>query len=200
MKSEIEKAVVEVSEKTDKRLNEIETENKKLKDDIKAVNVKLQELTIAMNDTAQQTRKSSVRVFGIPENNSENREDCAEVVYEHLKTKIQNFSPGDIEVAHRVPGGKPQISNRSKPRPILVKFKFRGVKDVVIRQKKALKGSDLRVYEDLTPANRKLLYELKQHDGISQAWTVNGKVLGKLARNDSIVQYTVGDLPLGPNL
>ena len=42
-----------------------------------------------------------------------------------------------------------------------------------------LKGTNIRVYDDLTLPNRKLLNRLKNHKEIEQAWVSNGKIKAK---------------------
>ena len=55
------------------------------------------------------------------------------------------------------------------------------IKDVILANKKSLKGSAYRIYEDLSPMNRILLKNLKDHRMIDSSWSDHGKILGKTA-------------------
>ena len=156
----------------------LECENHTLKTDINVLHAEiadvrslLQRQRSDLNDIQQYSRKSHVRVFGMPEEQNEN---CQVKVTDLINSKL-NYSIDDntVEVAHRV--GKVG----EKPRAILVRFHRRDIKYSVMKARKMLRGSGISISEDLTKTNLNLVKESKQHPRIEDAWGWNGKVFAK---------------------
>lgn len=169
------------------RVGQLKSEVSLLKRDLADVKRSAYQTELRCNATEQWTRKSAVRVFGIPQSNP--REDCRQLVHDVVTDKLKlDLDPHAVEVAHRV--GKPRDG---KPAPIIAKFARRDVRDLVLRARKALKGTRISIKEDLTKDNQKLLHDLSTHEEISAAWSWNGKIFGKLVSNNRTLNFTLGD-------
>ena len=83
----------------------------------------------------------------------------------------------DIEAAHRV-GTVDTVKKR--PRPIIIRFHNRALRDKVLADRKRLKGQGISIAEDLTSANYKLERAAYKHSATMATWTVNGKIFAKL--------------------
>lgn len=100
--------------------------------------LKMDQVAKDMNDLEQYTRKNSVRIHGLAEELMENAE---EIVLEFFKEKLQvDMQPAEIEIVHRV-GARVGVeesrqAERTKPRPLIVKFLSHRSKENVMRKKK----------------------------------------------------------------
>lgn len=157
---------------------------KRTVDQLRITNDKLEK---RCNDIEQWTRKTAVRVFGVPR---KPREDCIQLVYEVIKNKLQisDLPASTIEVAHRV-----GPSRNGRPAAIIAKFLRRDDRDRVLRARSVLKGSGITISEDLTADNQRLLAKVRDHTDIESCWSWNGKIFGKVRANMKIVQFKVGD-------
>ena len=54
--------------------------------------------------------------------------------------------------------------------------------------RRILKGTGIRIYEDLTEINQGLINRLRNHDGIKSSWSINGKIYG-LTENDKKIKF-----------
>ena len=90
----------------------------------------------------------------------------------------------DIDRSHRV--GRMS----GKTRAILVKFSSYRARNIVIKQRKKLKGSKISIHEDLTKSNQDLLVKTSKKLGVVSTWSQDGRVFasvltstpGKLAK------------------
>ena len=152
--------------------------------------------TIMANDCEQYSRRNNIRIRGlkVPTGDS-----CVESVAKWINTslKLSEVSPDDIGAAHPLPT-KRTGTDSSHPPTIIVRFNKREMRDRVISARKTLKHTDYSVADDLTSLNMQLINRLKEDDRISDAWSWQGKIFAKLARNDKIVKarpfQTVDDL------
>ena len=71
--------------------------------------------------------------------------------------------------------------NTRKPIPIIVRFKFRGVRDDILRQRKNLKqkNSKVSISEDLTRYNMQVCNAAYKHPSTDNSWSVAGKIFAK---------------------
>lgn len=128
------------------------------------------------NDRLQQyTRRESVRVFGIKQEESETADQVEEKVLEVFTKVGADIKLEDMAVVHRV--GKLQHGSR----PVLVKFVSRRKRREVMEKKKALKGKagceKVFINDDLTPLRARLLGYVKRLECVERAWTVEGRVM-----------------------
>ncbi|CAH1780842.1 unnamed protein product [Owenia fusiformis] len=192
VKHEIEKSTIKLS--TD--LKQLREENDTLKSRIMILEkshtdmtVKQDQLALEVNHNAQYSRKSTLRAVGIADDKNESVEKCIDTLCKTLNDHLPAgamIEPDHIEIAHRLPG------RDGKPRQIIAKFFDRLVKDKVMSNKRHLKGTNVRIYHDLSPRNRVLLKEVKQHNDIDQAWYNNMKVYGKL-KSGTIKVFSIND-------
>jgi archaellum component FlaC len=143
-KQEIRGQLKKLMARVDKKLNELETRVKVLETKVKEGDEsKLKEIKKELNRQGQHSRKDNVRMFGADEKKDE---DCKKVVCDIITKKLQiKVNPTDISVAHRLPKSK-----RQEHRPIIAKFKDRDLKQEVVLARKKLKGSGIRIAENIT--------------------------------------------------
>jgi FtsZ-binding cell division protein ZapB len=147
------------------------------------------------NDIEQQGRKWNLRVYNVAEVKPE---DPAETSADCIKKSCQIFTDmmgvpveeSEVEVAHRVGARtRPAQDNgqrKAKPRPIILRFVSRKVRDRVLKERRALKGKGVSVGEDLTHMNFKLLKAAEDHSATLQAWSSNGKIIAKLKNGQTV--------------
>ena len=151
----------------------VETKVKALEDDSQIVTKKLEELQKKvldygdeMNKLERFSRRNNLRILGMAE---ERKEDTLEVVTNLLKEKF-NFQEVELERAHRV--GKP---TPGRTRQIIFKL-LRYTDKIAIHRsaKDALKGTNLRIVDDLTKAD--LDRKISLHPIMNQAYNDGKKV------------------------
>ncbi|KAK3097918.1 hypothetical protein FSP39_014443 [Pinctada imbricata] len=210
----------EQKDEYEKRLKEAESRNRaergKLKDEIDALNIenkRLQEMIVKKcneidetkeiassaerkadeakswaNYNEQYSRKNNVKIYGVPEADQEDTE--AEVI-ELLKSEADTVLKHDeIVAAHRIPGKRPD-----QARPILVKLKNSDVKSRVIRQRATFKQKKIgiRLADDVTSENSKLMERLNEHEMIESSWYYNGSVYGKIHGSGRKLKFKISD-------
>ena len=135
------------------------------------------------NHVAQYTRRSNVRVFGIPEEDGEN---CKLRICELINSKLQAgiVTMEDIGAAHRVPSKKSK--EEGTPQPIIVRFTDREKKTEVLKLRKKLKGQKIGINEDVTVDNMKLINRAHESNMFESVWFANGKVKGKTTNGRTV--------------
>lgn len=129
------------------------------------------------NDALEQyTRRNSIRVSGIPE---EDGECCETKVLDTFKAMNVSppITPDHIDRLHRV--GKPNLAS-GKPRQIIVKFTSYRYRSKVMAQRSQLKNTGKYVNEDLTRKRAKVLFNAradKREGKIRDCWTNDGRIL-----------------------
>lgn len=108
-------------------------------------------------------------IHGVKENKSDIYEDII-----NLFTRNFNFAvkKADINMCYRLG----QKGNDKKPRPIVVDFIHRWVRDQIFFSKKKLIGTKMMITEMLTPNTVALFKEIRQVMG-KAAWTMNGLIV-----------------------
>lgn len=158
-------------------INALKSENASLREQLNTVQSK-------QNDAEQYDRRWNVRVFNAAERQGETAADCgkrcAEIFTERLGVPTVET---DIEAAHRV--GTVDAAKK-RPRPIIIRFHNRALRDKVLANRKRLKGQGISIAEDLTPANYKLERAAYRHSATMATWTVNGKIFAKLKTGKNI--------------
>lgn len=111
-----------------------------------------EELLNSLDDLQQYTRRNSLRIFGLKEDNNENVDQA---VINICKDKLGvAISADNIDRCHRLGAFRPDAI---KPRAIIVKFISYGYRAKVFQEKKKLKGSGITIREDLTRARVEVL-------------------------------------------
>ena len=127
------------------------------------------------NDRLQQyTRRESVRVWGVKQEEKETAEEVERKALDVFSKAGADVKVEDIAAVHRV--GKPKNGSR----PILVKFVSRRKRREVMGKKKELKGKQgferVFINDDLTPLRARLLGHIQRLDIVEKAWTVDGRI------------------------
>lgn len=180
LKDEIEQMVsIEVKKATQhltSEVKELKTTNTKLKSDVQGQQTKL-------DDLEQYSRRSFVRISGMPETQNEN----VTTIVTELAGRIQaNVTPRDIDISHRVGRGNEQDRGNGiskKPKDIIVKFTNFGARLQFLKGRKALRDQNATIFinEDLTAARNELAFECRElkrneQSSVANAWTYNGSI------------------------
>ena len=118
----------------------------------------------------QYSRKSSVRIRGVSE---ENNEDLESVTLNTLqKESGVVVTQNKIDIVHQV--GRRQ---ENRPRPIVINFISHKTKEKVMRAKK--KVTAVKINEDLAPGIKRLLDDVRSNRRflhIDSVWTIDGGI------------------------
>ena len=80
----------------------------------------------------------------------------------------------DIDRSHRLGNRK---LDKSKPRPIIIKFSRYNVRARIFKNKKKLKGKRTSVTESLKKTRMEKLQKAKEEHGFRNVWSNDGKIL-----------------------
>lgn len=155
-----------------KLLSEMQQRIASLEEQNAQVLVEKNALQDELDDLQQYTRRNSIRILGIPEQMGENP---VQVVLNLFKEKLKiETETNKIDRAHRV--GK--ISSKYH-RCLIVKFISYHERKKVFDMKKLLKGSGIRIVEDLTKRRVEVLNAAKQQYKNENVWTSDGTIMIK---------------------
>lgn len=140
------------------------------------------------NHTEQYSRLWNIKILGIPEKiasgRGETAADSEKLALALFREKLGlNITPADLDAVHRIGEKKPGTS-----RPIIVRFVSRRVRQQVIQQRKALKGSKVIIVDDLTKANYTLFQAVTGHPGAVRAWSKDGIIFAEGLADGKIVR------------
>jgi len=133
------------------------------------------------NDNEQYSRRYNIRINGLSLSNDSDIYQEAVSLFRN-KLNIQNINVADIDAAHRVTSHRSTASAgeaSSQPRSqsiVLVRFRERQHRDLVMRHRRMLKGSRITIAEDLTAANVQTLHRTRNSSLVSKCWSWNGKI------------------------
>ena len=170
------KMVEKMTEKAKKECDKIKTKigmkfNESINFMEEVMKDKMAELHEHAKNNEQHSRKSSLRVFGIPEVEGEDSQSQVIDFFNNvLKAEIK---PEDIDITHHIGRRDRDVQavsqsapNRCRSRP----------KVLVMRNKKDLKDTGYSIAEDLAPQIYKRLKKIKDPATISKCWSVDGKI------------------------
>ena len=181
----LESKIVQIeieNENLKKENTRLKKENIDMKEDIKNANISATIALTRTNNLEQHTRKDNIRLFGVPdENKNEKVEETIEKTVQILNKIGVSVSKADVSIAHRL--GSFDISKR---RPIIAKFVKRTHKMQALQNRRKLKGSGIGISEDLTKENYTRMWKVKSHDNVETAWTKDGVIFAKLKSGDQI--------------
>ena len=185
-----------VQAKMQKQFSDLTLKLAKKDEEIKDLKNQVEILKLQADSNEQYSRRSTIRIGGIPETEQE-------AVEEKTRSILQDIGiSSDVEIqrCHRV--GPKQDSAQgavAKPRPVLCQFT--GQKDKIsalTKWKVAWKNfKTISINEDLTRFRSQLAFkarELKRAEKISDTWTADGKILVKDLKNYITVIRTERDL------
>ena len=150
--------------------------------EIKRLNSKVEELEEKIDDQEQYSRRTSVRIAGIPEDDGEDPHNKVMSLFSQFDYKPQ------INRIHRV-GSKNQ---QGGPRQIICQFTTYPDKYKTMVLKKQIRSTNPNVYinEDLTRSRSALSFaarKLKREGKILDTWTADGRIVIK--DKDSKIHY-----------
>lgn len=179
-----------VAAKIDARMKSLHEAIKQRDDAIAELKEELNTLKAKADDNEQYSRRTSVRIVGIPECEDGDR---PEVEVTKILSSV-NLNPV-IQRCHRVgpkrattasPPGSSGARNRprSGPRAIICQFTGQRDKLEVMRTRRDIQNAfpNVAVFEDLTRARASLAFEarqLKKANRIEKTWTADGKIVVK---------------------
>lgn len=196
-----------VTAKLSVRLKKMQEENAAKDERIKELEEKVEELERKADDQEQYSRRTSVRIYGVPEKEGEDVLSLANELFNEM-----NINP-TVNRIHRV--GPPRNSNSNSqnssgsgvnpptkpnsPRPILCQFVAYPDKANVIKERNLLSKNFSRVFinEDLTRKRAKLLFharEKKRAGVIKDCWSFDGRIAIKNNQNTIIPIRQLSDL------
>ena len=146
---------------------------------------KVLELEHKLDDQEQYSRRTSVRISGVPELDNEDPLQLTQQIFNDIGIKPT------INRIHRV--GKPD-SKRTSPRPILCQFTNYPDKKTVMTKKRDLqrKRPNIFIGEDLTRTRNELFYLARQQMKtklLKQVWTADGRI--GIRKNDDSITYII---------
>ena len=168
------------------QLDKKEEELNNMKTLMQGMTTSLEKLKADVNSLEQYSRRNCLRIFGVVESDGEN---TSELVMELARNNLQvNIEQSDIDRSHRIG----RSHERGHPRDIIVKFTSYRVRDMVIKNRKKLKGTKIVIKEDLTRANHNLLRSTITHPSVSSAWSKDGVIFALTKKEGADVVTRVG--------
>ena len=147
----------------------IQAENSKLNANVSNLLERISQPT-----STQHSRKSNIRVCGIPD---DDQDETAKVTMNKtcdiLKMKV---TVSDIDIAHRLG----RITKAKKPKPIIVRCKGRTTKTEVMEKRSTALDEKIYIREDLTRYNQNVLSETRYDGRVEYAYSREGKLYVKL--------------------
>ena len=146
------------------------------------------------NDNEQYARRLNIRINGL----SLDEDDCRQEVVNFCRTRLQipNIGLQDIDVAHSVKTRSTQLKSATgtdgngrirRTNSILVRFQQRLHRDLVMKQRRLLKGSRTYISEDLTNLNVQTLNRARNSPLVSKTWSWNGRIFALLNSGKKIM-------------
>ena len=153
----------------------------------------------------QYVNRDVIKICGVKEPTN-----LAPCQYENTNDTVKNvlsaanitISDADISTTHWLPSRLQQGEN--KPKSILLKTGRRDVRNVIMRQKKAMRDNsdfktkypDAFIVEHLTPLRSKIAYQLrKDENNIQKCWTIDGRIkVVKQGADSKSTQITIDSL------
>ena len=146
----------------------------------------------------QYVNRDVIKICGVPEPTGlgpreyENTNDTVKQVMSAADIEITD---ADISVTHRLPAREQQTKS------ILLKTGRRDVRNMIMRQKKAMREStkfkteypNAFIVEHLTPLRSKVAYRLRNDATIEKCWTIDGRIKVKKVGADSKTAPTTID-------
>ena len=196
-----------VEAKLNKRLKKMEKELAAKDEHITTLEKRIEDLEAKADDQEQYSRRTSVRIYGVPETPGEDVLSLSKDLFEKV-----NLSPS-INRVHRVgplrksSPANPSSSNETadanpsptSPRPILCQFVSYPDKAAVMKRRKDLSDEypDVHVNEDLTRKRANILFEarkLKRAKTIKDCWSFDGRLAIRDLRNVVVPIHKLSDL------
>jgi FtsZ-binding cell division protein ZapB len=175
IRTEVGLAVAEALAVFQAEIDMLREENNELKKRMASVE---NECELKIDDLEQYGRRTSLRVFGVPEKSGESTDN---IVIKLCKEKLDvDLKIDDIHRSHRVgrlqEPGQQGSNGKDRHRPIIVRFDGYRTRQRVFAAKKALKGTGITIREDLTRHRLALFNAAADRYGIRNVWTIDGRI------------------------
>ena len=158
------------------------TDMEELTQNMKKQNSMIQKLAWENDNNEQYTRRENLRITGIREREGESTSQLVVQLAGRMGVQLQE---ADISVSHRL--GTPRDASANAPRPIIVRFVRREMKDDILRHRKNLKDlpvddlahneSKIYVNDDMTHLKTTMRKILMKQPGVIRVGSINGKLL-----------------------
>lgn len=166
--------IQKVLEKTD--VVELQDKIKTQGNEISELRTEIQISKTKIENMERASKINQIRIIGMEESDGEKVSE--KVIYLFAdKMQVNGITEEGIN-CYRI--GK--VNNRDNPRQIIVKFRSYDKKLEVMKARRRLKGSDLKisVVEDLTKVKHEIYKAASELLGKKKVWTFNGSVYTKL--------------------
>lgn len=188
------KEIKKITENSEKTLQKIIQKMEEMEKTIREKDNEIEKLREKLNQVEQYSRNKNIEIHNVPETKGEKIEEIVTKITEKIGVTIKKE---DIEACHRI-GSR----NKDKPKPIIVQFLSRRIRDQIIdgKQKNSATQDDaikngkterIFVNENLSPENKEILYETKKVAKEKQykfVWTRNGKILVRENEQGKVIQ------------
>ncbi|KAK3107194.1 hypothetical protein FSP39_009061, partial [Pinctada imbricata] len=156
------------------KLVECNTEMVKMKSTLIETVKTAQKAEEKANYNEQYSRKNNIKIYGVKEDRRENTEErVIQLLSDKAGVKV---NPDEILAVHRIPKREKDMH-----KPILLKLKNTDSKAKIMRKRKQVRENSggVRLADDVTFYNTKLISRLQDHRYIDSAWYFNGYVYGQ---------------------
>ncbi|GFS00051.1 unconventional myosin-Vb-like [Elysia marginata] len=128
------------------------------------------------NNLEQYARKNNIRISGLRDSESETEEKTKRSVCKLISEKlgVASFDSNSIDIAHRL--GK---YGQNRDRAVIVRFNTHSAAKRVLGCRRALKGTNVYMTEDLTKINANRLQKVRDLETVALAWTRGGEIFAK---------------------
>lgn len=159
----------------------LQSENKRITEENVLIKKEIKDLKLSVIELKQYSRRANLEISDIPESENEDIEQILSKIGELANCDLIN----NKVIAHRVPS-----FNKERPKPIIVQFKSKPVKDQIQKKLKERKittseisprFTDMPIYfnEHLTPELKKIFYlsrNFKKVNNFKFCWVRDGKI------------------------
>ena len=157
---------------------------KQLQDSASESQYKASEAVRLGNFNEQYSRKHNIRILNLPEKRDENlHHEFTTIVKKDLNIDIEE---SDVLAIHRLPGRGGQI------KPAIVKVRNTDIKKQIMRKKKELKNN-IRLHDDITQRDLKLMSRLRENKELESVWFYNCSVYAKKPNSDRKIKFDLYD-------
>nr|KAG5700407.1 hypothetical protein BaRGS_010320 [Batillaria attramentaria] len=131
-------------------------QNRQLNEKVEGLEQKVGNLETQLDDAEGRARRNNLLFYGIPRTgDSESWQESEDKVKDVIREKLGISDDIQFDRVHRLKGGADS--------PVIARFTFFKDKDMVLRKKQSLKGSDIFIGEDYTRRVRDVRRRLSAH-------------------------------------
>ncbi|XP_070193891.1 uncharacterized protein [Littorina saxatilis] len=136
-------------------VSEVWRMNNELKSENDVLKTKVERLEAKTDDLECRSKRNNVMFYGLPREENEKWEDCEATVRELIVDKLELAGDIQFDRVHRV-SAKPDS-------PVIARCCFYKDKELILKAKRKLKGSDIFIGEDFSQRVRDIRKKLTPH-------------------------------------